>query len=686
MNKKWIRSTLSLAVLSAIGITTHAQQNNLSENEVTQLQTIVVSATGYEQKIAKAPATISVITAEDIEKKSYKDVTDALKNVPGVYIQSGGSNKTINIRGMGSDYTLLLIDGKPMQGKEADDIRGGNPGNSLNFLPPMEAIERIEVIRGPASALYGSDAMGGVVNVITKKHSDKANASIRTEYIKADNDLNGNTSNTSVYVNAPLLNKTLSFQLNAGYLKQDEGAFKQLSKMVNGDQGYERENIGGKLIYTPDENNTIRAGYSYTQLERETTSGKSVPKTTVASYTKVEKNNFNIDHKFKKDNFVVDSYINYDKDKNSTQSGGTGLIEFDTLALNTQGTYFFSNNSLSVGANYKKENLEDGASNSLTSAGAPKFVKLDRYQWALFGEDTWNVLDNLDLTFSGRFDKNEQFGSNFSPKAYAVYTATDNLTVKGGVISGYKAPSLRYTSPDYAMASMGGGMLPNKDLGPEKSLTYEAGFAYNDADLGLSSSLMLYRTKFEDKIQRLPRVCEPNVVCTWQGNTYPSHANGWTTMVNLDEAIIQGLELTTDYNILDNLKYRQSYTYTDSEIKKSSIQRLQGLALFQTSKHMFNAGLDWDVNDKLMLWTQVNYRSSILDSFNSQQISSITDSLYTRVGGFTFADVGAVYKYDDKLQFMGGIYNITDREVTGESDSGTLLDGRRFSLAMNIKF
>lgn len=687
MKRTLVQSALALAVTSIMA-TAHADQQTavIGQGGVTKLETIVVTATGYEQEVAKAPASISVITAEEIEKKSYNDVSDALKNVPGVYIQGGGSNKTINIRGMGSDYTLLLIDGKPMQGKEADDIRGGNPGNSINFLPPMEAIERIEVIRGPASALYGSDAMGGVVNIITKKHSDKVEASVRTEYIKADNDLNGDSTNTNVYVNAPLIDKTLSFQLNAGYLKQDEGNFKQLAKMVNGDEGYERESIGGKLIYTPNDDNTIRAGYSHTLLEREATSGKSVPLTTAATYKKVEKSNFNIDHSLKKDNFVIDSYINYDKDKNTTQSGGTGLIEFDTLTLNTQGTYFFSNNSLSVGANYKQENLEDGASNSLATGGTPNFVKLDRYQWSLFAEDTWNPIDDLALTFSGRFDNNEQFGSNFSPKAYAVYSATDDLTIKGGVISGYKAPSLRYTSPDYAMASMGGGMLPNKDLGPEKSLTYEGGLAYNNADLGLSTSLMIYSTKFEDKIQRLPRVCEANVACTWQGNTYPSHANGWTTMVNLDEAVIQGLEFTTDYDITEKLKYRQSYTYTDSEIKKSSVPRLEGLALFQTSKHMFNAGLDWDVNEKLMLWTQVNYRSSILDSFNSQQINSATDSLYTRIGGFTFADVGAVYKYDDKLQFMGGIYNITDREVTGESDSGTLLDGRRFSLAMNIKF
>ncbi|QKJ27535.1 TonB-dependent receptor plug domain-containing protein [Aliarcobacter cibarius] len=91
-------------------------QNLILANETTKLDDVqvVTSASGYEQNVADAPATISVITAEELEEKSYSDVTDALKNVPGVYVNGGGSNQTISIRGMGSSYTLYLIDGKPM--------------------------------------------------------------------------------------------------------------------------------------------------------------------------------------------------------------------------------------------------------------------------------------------------------------------------------------------------------------------------------------------------------------------------------------------------------------------------------------------------------------------------------------------------------------------------------------------
>lgn len=130
---------------------------------------------------------------------------------------------------MGSAYTLFLIDGKPMNDGSLLTTNGGVQGASINFLPPVEAIERIEVIRGPSSSLYGSDAMGGVINIITKKHQDQMTASVRTEYIKADksNKVNNDATNTSLYINTPLIDKLLSLQLNAGFQNIEESSFQK---------------------------------------------------------------------------------------------------------------------------------------------------------------------------------------------------------------------------------------------------------------------------------------------------------------------------------------------------------------------------------------------------------------------------------------------------------------------------
>ncbi len=128
----------------------------------------MVSATGYEQKIKDAPASITVITAEDFKNKRINSIADALVDVEGVDIsptagKTGGLN--IRIRGMDSEYTLVLIDGR-RQNSTGDIAPNGFGESNNSFIPPISAIERIEVIRGPASTLYGSDAIGGVVKTV----------------------------------------------------------------------------------------------------------------------------------------------------------------------------------------------------------------------------------------------------------------------------------------------------------------------------------------------------------------------------------------------------------------------------------------------------------------------------------------------------------------------------------------
>lgn len=682
MDRSFLKNTLSVAVLSAMAVSTYA--NESEESKITQLDTIVVTtAGGYEQNIADAAATITVITAEELAKKSYSNVTDALKNVPGVFVQGGGTNQTVSIRGMGSSYTLYLVDGKPMNDGSLLTTNGGVQGASVNFLPPLEAIERIEVIRGSASSLYGSDAMGGVINIITKKHQDKMTASIRTEYIKADksNKVNNDEFNTSVYVNTPLVDKLLSLQVTGGFQHIDESHFQRTTtESGESDPKFTKKNIGTKFVFTPNENNTIIAEYSNTQQEREHNPGLSLLPTATRTYSKLDKNNYSLTHEGKYDKLVVNSYVQYDRDNNSSITGRTvngitnpGGIKFETLTANSQGAYFFDNNTLTLGATYKKEKLQDGTTNQKADM-AGKVTKLDRYQWSLFAEDTWNAMNDLSLTLSGRYDHNEVFGDNFSPKAYAVYNATDHLIVKGGVISGYKAPSLRNSSPEYMLNSMGGAILPNPDLKPEKSLTYETGIAYDNSDWGLLGSLMFFKTDFKDKITRSSRLAgsqDPDSPFYQNNPDLPYNSTGYTANYNVDKAEIQGVELTTDYRITDYVKYRQSYTYTHSEQKSG---QYNGKPLNDIPKHMFNAGLDWDVTDQVFLWTQLNYRGETSGSNNGLSTPS-----------YTFVDLGAVYKYNEKLEFAAGVYNIANKNVVDDGNS-SVLDGRRYSVAMNLKF
>ena len=149
--------------LLASAVALVASTPSLQADEVVTLDNLVVTASGFEQKLTNAPASISVISQQDLQQKRYNSLAHALGDVEGIDIgqgtgKTGGLN--ISIRGMPSEYTLILIDGR-RQNAAGNVTPNGFNETSTSFIPPLSAIERIEVIRGPMSTLYGSDAMGG---------------------------------------------------------------------------------------------------------------------------------------------------------------------------------------------------------------------------------------------------------------------------------------------------------------------------------------------------------------------------------------------------------------------------------------------------------------------------------------------------------------------------------------------
>ena len=193
-----LRATAALVAL------TSAQQALAAEADQDSNQ-IVVTAAGREQEVRDAPASISVITRETLDAMPYREVTDALMEIPGVTVTPGeGNSRDISIRGMAPQYTLILVDGKRLSSRESR-TNGGNVSEG-GLLPPLEAIERIEVVRGPMSSLYGSDAMGGVVNIITRRISDHWRGSARVNGTMQLADNFGNYTDGNFYLSGPVTN------------------------------------------------------------------------------------------------------------------------------------------------------------------------------------------------------------------------------------------------------------------------------------------------------------------------------------------------------------------------------------------------------------------------------------------------------------------------------------------------
>lgn len=188
-----------------------------------ELAEVVVTATGFEQKITAAPASISVVSAEELHTRPYITLVDAVRDLEGVDVGETSDKtgqRTVSIRGMGADYTLVLIDGK-RQNNHGDIYPNNFGGNQFGHVPPLEAIERIEVIRGPASTLYGADALGGVINIITRKAPAQWSGSATVSHALQEKSMFGTDTTYDLHATGPLIENRLGLTLRGAQYRRE---------------------------------------------------------------------------------------------------------------------------------------------------------------------------------------------------------------------------------------------------------------------------------------------------------------------------------------------------------------------------------------------------------------------------------------------------------------------------------
>lgn len=204
---------ISAALTSAYSAAATTPDTKTTNDE--PMERIVITASGYEKKMVDAPASISVISQQDLQEKNYMDLGEALSGIEGVDVRGNigkTGNLNISIRGMPSNYTLVLIDGV-RQTASSDTTPNGFGAMNSGFMPPLSSIDHIEVIRGPMSTLYGSDAIGGVVNIITKKNREAWHGNAHLGYNAQEHDKWGDTSTFGFYTSGPLIKNKLDATL-----------------------------------------------------------------------------------------------------------------------------------------------------------------------------------------------------------------------------------------------------------------------------------------------------------------------------------------------------------------------------------------------------------------------------------------------------------------------------------------
>ncbi len=639
--------------------------------EATDKETLVVTATGFEQKIQNAPASISVISREQIEDKAYRDITDALKDVPGVVVTGGGSSSDISIRGMSSQYTLFLVDGRRVSTR-ATRPNSDNAGIEQGWLPPLESIERIEVIRGPMSSLYGSDAMGGVINVITKKTYNRGKwlGSLHTEATFQQHRRSGDLYQTDAYVSGPLIDGLLGMKLS-GLLSR-----RQEDRRVNGYNEQRMRNGAATFTLTPDDRNSIDVDMARELQDRNSTPGKSqaaescrgtVCTPNSRSENRYEHTTYALTHRGYYDAVNTSSYLQ----REETNNPGRSMKSYNTT-LNTQGQWLLDEHSITLGGQYGYETLHDDGNQLEAAAG---LNKLTRWSWAVFAEDEWAMTQSFSLTGGIRMDKDQNYGTHWTPRGYGVWHLSDQWTVKGGVSAGYRSPDLRQSSASWGQMTGGGRsngiIVGNPDLKPEKSLSEEIALLWDNGKQ-LNAGLTLFNTDFKHKITEVRR-CNSSAdpACTI-GNT---HYDFVSDRVNVDKANLRGAEATLGWKPADDWKLTGNYTYTDSEQKSG---QFSGKPLNKMPKHMINLTLNWQTTRDLSVWGRINFRSRTSEYLSRTSMAQGTPS-------YSFVDAGVNYPVTKSLSLLAGIYNLLDKTVSYDDYSSTL-DGRRYYLGANYNF
>ncbi|MBE3028165.1 TonB-dependent receptor [Janthinobacterium sp. BJB1] len=638
------------------------------------MNTVVVTASGTAIDIKDAPASISVITREEIERQPVYDLNTLLRRIPGVTGGTGpeGEASKIKLRGLPDKYTLILVDGKRV-GSSADTAYRPDLGRQdLNWISP-DMIERIEVVRGPMSSLYGSDAMGGVINIITRKVPGKWNGSATANYTQPQDSGRGTAHQLGVNLAGPL-SDTVGMRLGVSQTRQnaDEKSFDKAGAMG----GERNQTVSGQLTWALGKKQNLSLDASYGRQEASTSSARDAdgePLVYSWGASKLIRKSASLGYEGRWD-FGKTTVNLYHNDFDNEVVGTVAKSKDSTLdaSLEKRVGWGGIEQMLVMGGQWKHQEL----TNTDTIGTVPtdylgnpvSGATLSGTTSALFAEDQLFLRENLTATAGLRLDHHSKFGNHYSPRLYLVYHPAPAWTIKGGISQGFRAPSLKENSPAAATQSGGRGcgslkplgyitggcyMAGNADLKPETSTAGEIGVAWeqNGWDVGLT----YFHTDFKNKIDYAPLGFYQK---QW-----------WTKMTNIQKARTSGLEATANIPLTKNLNWRNNVTYM-AEAKNLTT----GANLLSTPKLSWYSALGWQVNDQLFGEVSAQYTGKELDA------GKLADKAYTIV------DTVVSYKVTPQWTVRGGVQNLFKKGPMADGLVDYYVPGRRMFVGLTSRF
>lgn len=677
-----------------------------SQSDPVVLSPLVVTASGRPQPLVDAPASISVIPREELENKQFASLHDALRTIPGVRIIGGsnGEDSGISIRGMEDGQTLVLVDGRRINSSEANP-RGGGGDLESNWIPPIDAIDRVEVVRGPMSSLYGADAVGGVVNVITRKVSSEWTGSVGISYLAQGQQEIGDQRQADFYVSGPLHEDYAGIQF-WGYNKlRDEDEF------VDGTQESDKLNLNGRLWLTPTPDHDVMLEYGVARQDYNRTADNSGDGSD--AQRQYDRDSWAIAHTGRWNIGISDIQLYRETtERTSPLSTSQTPTNATNTVLDGKFTTFIDDHVATIGYQWTETTSDKSDFRDLDDPDS-EWGSRSVAQSAYFVEDEWEVFDSLTLTGGVRLTDHEIYGRNWSPRGYAVWRTSPRWTVKGGVGTGFKAPEIREIEPQTGATQAKGAVLAfgNPDLQPEESTSYEMGVYYDD-NRTFRASATVFRNEFENKIinsgsyafyyadgTRVPARSD----CT-PSDPPTTACPAWGTWLNLPGAKVHGIELEASWQATKKVNIAGSYTYSHSKItagdlsvtapngesidfNPGGLSGLDGQPLAGVPEHAATLTVTYDPIDSVRTFLRGSYESEVTSVSFGQG-----NSVRYQPESLTTIDLGASWQANPSLTFSAVLYNVFDEtrydpDRVGEAGLYQYPeDGRRFWLSMRTTF
>ncbi len=592
-----------------------------------RLPEIVVSASRTPLEARAAGSAVTVITAEELERKQVRVLSDVLREVPGLAVsRSGtvGAYTQVRIRGAEANHTLVLIDGV-----EVNDPSGNSEFDFADLL--AADVERVEVLRGPQSALYGSDAIGGVINVITRKGRGPAAASLRLE--------GGSFGSGEVSAGVRGAGERYHFSLGGTGFRTSGVSIGSPSGGKPEKDGYRshgwRARLGADLL----EDLEVELLGRYVRSKVETDPGGLVGDFRIPVDGDDETRGTRWSGRARLAYSLFDGAWEHrlgagtSRKKRGYFSAGSRTYEAEGARsrFDYQTSVFFDTEALADAA-HSFTLLAEREKDSQTAGGAQSDVTGYGYT----GEYRVGVWERLFLSGSVRFDDNDLFRDAVTFRATAAYLVEGSGTrLHGSYGAGVKNPTL------FELFGFAPGFTPNPRLTPEKSNGWDAGIEQRFFDQRLTVDVTYFDNRIRDHIQ-----------------------GSFDTSVNLDGVSeIRGVETTLKARVTPALTLTGQYTWTDAKDP-------MGMELTRRARHVASAHLAWEVLDgraELGLGVRYNGRQQDLRFHGDYSTSRVT------LDDFVLVNLTASYETAPGVELFGRVENLLDQdyqEVFGFRSTG----------------